>query len=378
MKTLSRFIFALALAAGFAAQAHPVAQGALDLQIAPEKISLQLRVSGEEVMVADTFSGGNQPKAATLAEVWSRHGEYLLQHFKVFANDRQLPGRVIHVEAATNDGVAYQLEYAVATRPDRLRLEENVLNEIEFAPGNPWEASYVGRISQQGQPAQEGWLLSRKQPLQFDCNWTTSAASPATAPLDRWRMTQQFVRHGIGHILSGYDHLLFICALVLGAVTFMDLIKVVTAFTLAHTITLTLSVLNIVRLPSHIVEPMIAGRIVFVAVANVGWPKRSRGGVRLATAFFFGLFHGLGFAGGLLDAMNGMSGMAVGVAIAAFSLGVEIGHQMVVLPVFFGLRLMRNTRADEAGREWISRAAMRGGSLVICVAGLIYLVAALR
>jgi hypothetical protein len=76
--------------------------------------------------------------------------------------------------------------------------------------------------------------------------------------------------------------------------------------------------------------------------------------------------------------MNGMNGMAVGVAIAAFSLGVEIGHQMVVLPVFFGLRLLRNLRADETGREWISRAAMRGGSALICAAGIVYLVAALK
>lgn len=378
MKTLRCLIFPLALAASFCARAHPVAQGALDVQIAPEKISLQLRVSGEEVMVADTFGGGNQPKAASLAEVWSRHGEYLLQHVKVFVNDRQVSGRVIRVEAATNGSVAFQLAYEVPTPPSRLRIEENVLNEIEFAPGNPWEASYVARISQQGQPAQEGWLLSRKQPLQFECDWNRPATSAATAPPDRWRMTKQFVRHGMQHILSGYDHLLFVSALALGALTILDLIKVVTVFTLAHTITLTLSVLNIVRLPSHIVEPMIAGSIVFVAAANVAWPKRTRGKARLATAFFFGLFHGLGFAGGLLDAMNGMNGVTVGVAILAFSLGVELGHQMVVLPLFFGLRLVRNTRADEAGREWISRTAMRGGSVLICAAGIIYLIAALR
>jgi len=378
MKIWNRLIFPLALAASFSARAHPVSQGALDLQIAPEKISLQLRVSGEEVMVADTFGGGSQPKADSLAEVWARHGDYLLQHLKVFVNDQQLPGKVVHVEAGPNAGVAFQLEYPLATPPARLRIEENVLNEIEFAPGNPWEASYVARVAQQGRPAQEGWLLSRKQPLQFDFDWSNPVTSPVAAPLDRWRMTKQFVRHGIGHILSGYDHLLFVCALVLGAVTFLDLIKVVTVFTLAHTITLTLSVLNILRLPSHIVEPMIAGSIVFMAFANLAWPKKTRGGARLATAFFFGLFHGLGFAGGLLDAMNGMSGMAVGVAIAAFSLGVEIGHQMVVLPVFFGLRLARNLRADEAGREWISRVAMRGGSALICAAGIVYLVAALK
>jgi hydrogenase/urease accessory protein HupE len=191
-------------------------------------------------------------------------------------------------------------------------------------------------------------------------------------------MVYQYVRYGIGHILTGYDHLLFVCALVLTAVTLLDLIKVISAFTLAHTITLVLSVLNIMRLPSHIVEPMIAGSIVFVALTNVFSPKRSRGNLRIATAFFFGLFHGLGFAGGLLDAMDGLSGLTVGVAIGAFSLGVEIGHQLVVLPVFFGLKWARTMLASDHRRDAFSMAMMRGGSLVISVAGMIYFIAALR
>lgn len=76
--------------------------------------------------------------------------------------------------------------------------------------------------------------------------------------------------------------------------------------------------------------------------------------------------------------MNGMSGGAVGLAIAAFSVGVELGHQTVVLPVFFGLKLARYVRANAAGREWISLAAVRGGSPIIGVAGTIYLIAALK
>ena len=187
-----------------------------------------------------------------------------------------------------------------------------------------------------------------------------------------------FFRHGIMHILTGYDHLLFVTALALAVVSFWDLIKVVSAFTLAHTITLTLAVLNIVRLPSHIVEPMIAGSIVFVALTNVFWPQRSRGTVRLATAFFFGLFHGLGFAGGLLDAMEGLPGMSIGVAIVAFSLGVEFGHQTIVLPVFGLMKFVRATRTEETARDLITMRAMCYGSAMICLAGTVYLVVALR
>ncbi|MEI6085813.1 MAG: HupE/UreJ family protein [Verrucomicrobiota bacterium] len=175
-----------------------------------------------------------------------------------------------------------------------------------------------------------------------------------------------FLKHGVMHILTGYDHLLFIGALALAVVSFRDLIKVITAFTLAHTVTLTLSVFNIVRLPSHIVEPMIAGSIVFVALTNVFWPERSRGKLRLATAFFFGLFHGLGFAGGLLDAMEGLPGMSIGLAILAFSLGVELGHQLIVLPVFGAKRLVPT---------W---PVLRYASAAISVAGVWYFVAAVR
>ncbi len=374
-------LVAFGLALGHPAWAHPVAQGALDLQISPNKIHLQLRVSGEEILVADVFAHGDKPKADSLPELWQRHGQYLLRHFKVFADERLLMGQVVTFETTKSDWVVYQLEFSATTPFTKVRIEEDVLNEIEYAPGNPWEASYVVRIRELGRVAQEGWLLSHRQALVVACNGIRDASkstSTAAPTLDRGRLVQQYVRHGIGHILSGYDHLLFVLALVLGAATFWDLVKVVTAFTVAHTITLTLSALNLVRLPSHLVEPMIAGSIVVVALTNLFWPGRSRGGVRLGIAFFFGLFHGLGFAGGLLDAMDGLGGPAIGVALAAFSVGVELGHQMVVLPVYGGLKLARSFRASEASRDQLSLILLRVGSGFICLAGTIYLIAALK
>ena len=373
-----QLLIVLALCLAHPASAHPVAQGALDIQIDPQKIHLRARVTGEEVFVANTFAAQDEPAAGSLAEVWQRHGRYLLAHLKILADGQALTGTVSNVAASQNDFVVYELEFATPSSPAQLRIEENVLNEIEYGPGNPWEASYVVTLHQQARLVNEGLLLSRTQPLTFDCDWKNAAPTTAAPTLDKGRMTRQYILHGIGHILTGYDHLLFVLALVLATTTFGDLIKVVTAFTVAHTVTLTLSVLNIVRLPSHIVEPMIAGSIVFVALTNVFWPGQSRGWLRLATAFFFGLFHGLGFAGGLLDAMNGLNGVTIGIAIAAFSLGVELVHQMVVLPVFAGLKLARATRAGAGERELLSRAVMRGGSALISVAGTIYLVAALR
>ena len=182
-----------------------------------------------------------------------------------------------------------------------------------------------------------------------------------------------FFWQGVRHILTGYDHLLFISALVLAATTLWDLVKVVTAFTLAHSLTLTLAALNLVHVSTRIVEPLISASIVFVALQNIFWPERSRGWSRLAAAFFFGLFHGLGFAGGLLDLMHRMPAGTVLLAIGGFSLGVEAGHQAVLLPLFAALEAVRRGRAGTAARTRFATVLRRFGSGGIAVAGVYYL-----
>jgi hydrogenase/urease accessory protein HupE len=186
-----------------------------------------------------------------------------------------------------------------------------------------------------------------------------------------------FFYHGIHHILTGYDHLLFISALVLAATTFWNLIKVVTAFTVAHTITLTLAAFNLVSLPQGVVEPLISASIVIVALQNLFWPARARGWDRLGAAFFFGLFHGLGFAGGLLQAMREMQTGTMLLAILAFSIGIELGHQMVVLPLFAILSAAGHWQPDAGRRTDLSMDLQRIGSAVISIAGVYYLCLAL-
>jgi hypothetical protein len=380
----SGLIGAIALTSSFlvgaSVQAHPVAQGSMEIKIGPDIIRVQARVSMEEVFVQNALSSGATDARVEISELCRRHGDYLLQHLHVFADNQCLTGVVTRVTAPQGTGpqrALYDFEYRLAEKPAQVRVDENVLNEFDYAPGNRWEATYVVRVTQQGQPPVEGLLLTSREPLAIDCKWN-APSSPETvrpATLDKWRLTKEYVRHGVLHILTGYDHLLFIGALVLAVVTLWDLVKVITAFTLAHSITLTLSVLNIVRLPGSVVEPMIAASIVFVALQNVFWPARSRGPARLAVAFFFGLFHGLGFAGGLLDAMEGMAGLAIGLAIIGFSLGVEIGHQVVVLPVFSILKLLRWRRGEASV---LADYLFRYGSAAILVAGMFYLVVALR
>src|SRR5947207_3401517 len=91
-------VFAALLLVQRAVQAHPVAQGALDLDVLPDRILLHLRVSTEEVFVANAFDS-NDENAGTLAEAWPKHGQYLLKHFQVFAGTQPLRGRLMRTIA---------------------------------------------------------------------------------------------------------------------------------------------------------------------------------------------------------------------------------------------------------------------------------------
>jgi hydrogenase/urease accessory protein HupE len=349
------------------ASAHPVAQGQLDVQWQSQAVLITARVSDEQIMVASTRI--SRADVATLDELWADHGRYLLAHLQLRATAAQpLRGALLGVRRASGNCVEYRLRYPLPAGVHELRLRQDLLNEIEYAPGNPWEATYIVNSHEARGKVQTLLLRSRNQELRL------SQAELQGVGTLAW----QFVQHGFQHILSGYDHLLFISALVLAAVSLRNLISVVATFTLAHSITLTLSALQLVRLPANVVEPMIAGSIVAVALSNILWPRSGGGWLRLATAFFFGLFHGLGFAGGLLDAAQAISGERIAVAIAGFSTGVECGHMLVVLPLFLVLYLIRRWLPAPAAGQLDAMIALRGGSALICAAGIFYLVTALQ
>ncbi len=365
-------------------RAHPAAQGRIDFDVTAQSsaqsgtptATATITVSAEEVFVGTTL-GKLPTEPKTLHETWAAYGEYLVRHVRVTLDGRVLPGHLLHVTAPENtpptpvamaqERAVYQMQYLLnveAASARSITLEQDCLTEIDYAVGNAWTASYVVRVARDGHTVRDGLLLDSRRPLVVELSEGAAISQGAI-----WR---EYFRHGVWHILTGYDHLLFVTALALATVTLWDLVKVVSAFTVAHTITLVLSVLNIVRLPASIVEPMIAGSIVFVALQNALFPRTSRGWTRLAVAFGFGLFHGLGFAGGLLDAMSELPRTAMLSALSAFSLGVEAGHQMVVLPVFFALALC----FKKSGESWRT-PVLRCGSTAIALAGLFYLLTAL-
>jgi len=213
---------------------------------------------------------------------------------------------------------------------------------------------------------------------------SSSVIFGAAAPLQtlgagtRWQQLAAYVDEGVWHIGLGFDHILFLLSLLLPAVlsrrggvwrpaesfraAFWDVARIVTAFTVAHSITLTLAALEIVALPSRWVESAIALSVVLAAINNV-FPLVSHG--RWLAAFAFGLIHGFGFAGALRDL--GLPSGSLALSLFGFNVGVELGQLAIVavfLPAAFQLR----------GTWAYRRVVLAGGSALIATVAGIWLV----
>lgn len=156
-----------------------------------------------------------------------------------------------------------------------------------------------------------------------------------------WRRLWQFFRMGVAHIFLGFDHLCFLAALILVARP-KELVKVVTAFTVAHTCTLILATLDWVSLPTRLVEAGIAASIVYVAWENLTPRERPH---RWVLSFVFGLVHGFGFA----EVLRGMSLPADGLVrcLLSFNLGVEAGQLAIVGCLIWPMLRLRGSLSHE-------------------------------
>jgi hydrogenase/urease accessory protein HupE len=176
---------------------------------------------------------------------------------------------------------------------------------------------------------------------------------------------QRFVPAGVHHILIGPDHLLFLVGLLLLGGTLKQLLLVVTAFTIAHSITLSLAALGMVIPPANAIEPAIALSIVYVGADNL---LVSAGGrdTRAWIAFAFGLIHGFGFANVLRD--MDLPSRALGWTLFAFNVGVEIG-QLVFVVVVASLLIWIRSRSETAARRLVF-----AGSIFVMLAGAFWFV----
>lgn len=207
-----------------------------------------------------------------------------------------------------------------------------------------------------------------------------SKESPAqeflVAKRSRWAESMQFIHEGIWHIWLGFDHVLFLLALLLPAVLMRaegrwqavhdfssvcwNVFSIVTAFTVAHSLTLSLAALDVVRLPSRLVESTIAASVVLAGLGNLFPTMMSR---RWMVAFGFGLIHGFGFAAVLMDL--GLPHNSLLLSLVSFNVGVEIG-QLVIVAAFLPLAyLIRHTWS-------YPKLVLTGGSLAVIAIALVW------
>ena len=195
----------------------------------------------------------------------------------------------------------------------------------------------------------------------------TLDAAPATASEQAERNAtatkasfSNFLMLGVRHIWTGYDHLLFLLGLLIVTRDFRSAIKIITCFTIAHTITLAISTLNLITVRPAIVEPLIAASIVYVGLENLfrkGNPK-----ARWMLTFAFGLIHGFGFAASLKQLGVGSNGAGIAVPLLSFNLGVELGQisvALLILPLFWFLQ-----SSPRFSRRWVY-----AGSLFVAFCG---------
>jgi HupE / UreJ protein len=193
-----------------------------------------------------------------------------------------------------------------------------------------------------------------------------------------WAAAWRFLRLGVEHIFTGYDHIAFLLALLLLGGRFFDLVKIVTSFTIAHSVTLALAALGILNPPSRIVEALIAASIIAVAGENLWVLRGAKGGSeRVASAlrhrwritFAFGLVHGFGFASALKELNLPRSALVAG--LVSFNLGVEVGQVTIVALAFPLLAWLGSLRGFQPmGPRLLSGA--------IAVFGLVLLVLRVR
>lgn len=234
---------------------------------------------------------------------------------------RELERRSVTRKQADSNSVHFVLEFSSSTSGE-LRISAPVLSRLprghkQFCTVYDSESKVLG----------ERMLSAEANGLTIDVR-TTSAGVGSLF---------RFLVLGVEHILTGYDHLAFLLALLLGGGSLRRNVKIITSFTVAHSLTLALATFSLINISPALVEPVIAASIVFVGLENL---FRRRVADRWLVTFVFGLVHGLGFASALRELGIGGLGLRAAVPLLSFNLGVELAQiamAAVVLPLVWKL-----------------------------------------
>jgi hydrogenase/urease accessory protein HupE len=342
------FIVAAAVLAPRAALAHPVPFSYLDLRLQPDAI--------EGTVVAHMFDLAHdlniEPAERLLDPSLAVQRSTAIARLFAGRLAVSADGRVLTPQWSAPEVIAdrqslkLSVRYMLASRPGTIGV-----TAVMF-PYDPQHQTFLNIY--EGSALTQAILDHGRSSFEYFAGTRQGA----------FAVVRKFLPAGIHHILIGPDHLLFLVGLLLLGGTVRQLAVIVTAFTVAHSITLSLAALAIVSPPARIIEPAIALSIVYVGADNL----LIRGGrdVRAWIAFTFGFIHGFGFAS-VLREME-LPARALGWSLFSFNIGVEIGQLCVVAVVATALAALRS-RSEAAGRQLAF-----AGSVVVMAAGAFWFI----
>jgi hypothetical protein len=275
-----------------------------------------------------------------------RIGNLLQPRIQIRSN-RRLTLRWERVELVKNDQ-AIRLKYRIDDeQPGAVTIDTNLF------PYDPTHQTFVN-IYEEGELRQQVIFNAATEEHRYYLGTTDGALA----------VMKTFIPSGVRHIMIGPDHILFLIGLLLLGGTWLALLRIVTAFTIGHSVTLSLAALNLVTPPATVIEPAIALSIVFVGADNL--VRGSGRDLRAWVALVFGLVHGFGFANVLRQ--FGLPPEALGWSLFSFNVGVEIGQLAIVLLVASGLAAIRGYSTTLRYRVAFA------GSLVVIAAGTYWFV----
>ena len=348
--TRALIVCVIAIAVAWPALAHPAPFSYLDVRLSGAAIEGTLVLHDFDVAhELELATSDSLLEPATLPRYAAAIANLVLERLRMNADGHDVKWEIADVRALP-DRTAIEVTYRVplGSAVGRLTIHAGLF------PYDPTHQTFVNVYEDGSLTRQQ--ILSATRPTM---DYYTGGRQGAFA------VFKEFTAAGIHHIAIGPDHILFIVGLLLLGGSILRLLGIVSAFTVGHSITLSLAALNIVSPPARIVEPAIALSIVYVGADNLVSAKGARD-VRAWIALFFGLVHGFGFASVLREI--GLPPRALGVSLFSFNLGVEIGQAILVALVASLLALLRSRNPIRA------RQVATVTSIVVTLAGAYWFV----
>jgi hydrogenase/urease accessory protein HupE/uncharacterized protein YcfL len=323
MSAVLSIFFLLSLFLAAPASAHQQSLASSKITFENKKMHVSLLIDQKSIL---EINGYDIEKTQSLDEAQLSEGikdksfNYLKSGFHVKNNGVEMPVELESVSVPDLANVQFDLLFTSTELIDKIDFDYNI-----FFENSDGKHKNVATI-ENGDKTDEFVFT----------NSTRTLAMTAGVELSFWNTVSQFVVMGIEHILTGYDHLAFLLALIILGGSFQNILKIVTSFTVAHSITLILAALEIVALPGKLIESAIAISILYVAVENQ-FIKNAN--YRWVLTGIFGLVHGFGFAGALAETQVPKNHFIE--ALLTFNVGVEIGQLLCVvllLPIILYLR----------------------------------------